>query len=78
MFPNFLISYVLSLLTTCEATNNHALFHLRQKGNLLNHQKVSKYYEHDCVQHFLLPFMSLLTDVIVKNNILVVIYFIIP
>ena len=29
-------------------TNNHVLFHLWWKENLLNHQKVSKYYEHDC------------------------------
>ena len=28
--------------------NNHALFHLRWKENLLNYQKVSKYYEDDC------------------------------
>ena len=31
------------------------------KENLLNHQKVTKYYEHDCLQDFLLLFMSLLT-----------------
>ena len=29
-------------------TNNHVSFHLWGKENLLNHQKVSKYYEHDC------------------------------
>ena len=29
-------------------TNNHASFHLWRKANLLNHQKVSQYYEHDC------------------------------
>ena len=29
-------------------TNNHAFFHLWWKKNLLNHQKVSKYYEHNC------------------------------
>ena len=28
--------------------NNHALFHLKWNENLLNHQKISKYYEHDC------------------------------
>ena len=28
-------------------SNNHALFHLWWKENLLNHQNVSKYYEHD-------------------------------
>ena len=45
--------------------------------NLLNHQKISKYCEHDCPQNFLLLFMSLLTDLIVKNSqILAGIYFI--
>ena len=29
-------------------TNNHASFHLWWTERLLNHQKVSKYYEHDC------------------------------
>ena len=29
-------------------TNNQALFHLCWKGNLLNHQNVPNYYEHDC------------------------------
>ena len=29
-------------------TNNHAFFHLLWKENLLNHQKISKFYEHDC------------------------------
>ena len=29
-------------------TNNQALFCLQWKKNLFNHQKVSKYYEHDC------------------------------
>ena len=40
---------------TCEATrihqfitNNHTSFHLRWKEDLFNHQKISKYYEHDC------------------------------
>ena len=28
-------------------SNNHVLFHLRLKENLLNHQNVSKYCEHD-------------------------------
>ena len=33
----------------------------------MNHQKVSKYYEHDCLRNFLSFFISLLTAVIVKN-----------
>ena len=40
-------------------------------------KKVSKYYEHDCLQNFLLLFMSLLRALIVKNShILAGIYFI--
>ena len=37
-FPNFLRSI----------TNNHSSFQLWLKGNLINHQKVSKYYENYC------------------------------
>ena len=45
--------------------------------NLLNHQKFSKFYEHDCLQNLIFLFMSLLTALIVKNNhILSEIYFI--
>ena len=29
-------------------TNNHTSFHLWWKENLVRHQKVSKYYDHDC------------------------------
>ena len=47
------------------------------KENLLNHKKVSKYYEYDCLQNFILLFMSSLTSFIVKNSrILTGIYFI--
>ena len=45
--------------------------------NFLNHQNVSKYYEHNCLQDFLLIFRSLLTALIIKdNNILTGIYLI--
>ena len=47
---------------------NHSSFHLWGKENLLNHQKISKYYEHDYLQNFLLLFMSLLTALIVENS----------
>ena len=54
-FPNFLRSYVLSRSVNCETTricqvitNNPGSFHLWCKENLLNHQNVSKYYEHGC------------------------------
>ena len=49
-------------MATCEAThiyqfitNNHALFHLWWKENLLNHQKVSRYYKHSCRGHLQEP-----------------------
>ena len=29
-------------------TNNHTLFHLWCKENLVLYQKISKYYDHDC------------------------------
>ena len=58
-------------------TNNHASFQLWWKENLLIYQNVSKYYEHGCLQNFLLLFIPLLTALIVKNsNILADIYFI--
>ena len=58
-------------------SNNHALFHLWKKKNLVEYQKVSKYYDHDCLQIFLLLFMSLLTVSIVQSNhILAETYFI--
>ena len=45
--------------------------------NLVKHQKVSKYHDHDHLQNFILRFMSWLTAPIVKNShILVRIYFI--
>ena len=58
IFLNFLRFEVLSRTATREAifiyqliTNNHASFHLWLKENLLNHQKVTKYYELDCRVH---------------------------
>ena len=51
-------------------TNNHASFHLCWTENLLNHEKVSKYYEYDCLQNFILLFIPLLTTLIVKNSLI--------
>ena len=48
--------------------NNRTSFHLWGKENLVKHQKVSKHYENDCVQNFLLLFISLLTALVVKNS----------
>ena len=48
-FPN-----ILGLKSFCNSwgnqfiTNNHASFHLWGKKNVPNHQKFSKYYEHNC------------------------------
>ena len=38
------------------------------KENLVKHQKVSKYYENDSLQHFLLHFMSFLDAPVVENS----------
>ena len=58
-------------------TNSRASFNLWWKENLVKHQKVSKYCDHDCLQIFLFLFMSLLEAVVVKNShILVEIYFV--
>ena len=46
------------------ATKNHASFHLCWKENLVKHQKLSKYYENDCLKNFLLLF----TAPIVKSS----------
>ena len=58
IFLNFLRFEVLICAATREATfiyqfitNNHASFHFWLKENLLNHQKVTKYYELDCRVH---------------------------
>ena len=58
-------------------TNNLASFHLWRKKKLVKHQKFLKYYDHCCLQNFILNFMSSLTVPIVKNShILAGIYFI--
>ena len=45
--------------------------------HMIKHQEVSKYYDHDCMQNFILLLMSLLTTSIVKiSRILDGIYFI--
>ena len=49
-------------------SNNRPSFHLWCKENLVKHQKVSKYYENDCLQNFIFPFMSLLTAKFVKSS----------
>ena len=57
--------------------NNQASFHWWWKENLVNYQKVSKYYIHDCLQTFLFLFMSFWKAPIVKNShVLAGMYFI--
>ena len=85
MFPDFLRSKVLiSRSAACEATRRYHVykwncpsFHLWWKKHLVKHQKVSKYFETDFLQSFLLLFMFLLTAKFVKNShILARIFFI--
>ena len=49
-------------------TNNHDLFHQWWKENLVTHLKVSKYYDHECMENFLWLLMSLLIARIVKSS----------
>ena len=49
------------------ATDNHASLDGRLKENLVKHQRVSKYYENECLQNFLLLF-SFVRAAIVKNS----------
>ena len=49
--------------------NNSTLLYFLWMKKLPNHTKVSKYYEHDSLENFLLLFMSLLTLLIVKKVI---------
>ena len=46
----------------------HASFHLWWKQNLIEHQKVSEYYENDCLQNFLLLFIFLVIAKFVKKS----------
>ena len=56
------------LVYTILISNNRPSFHLWWKENLAKLQQVSKYYEKDCLQIFLLLFMSLLPTKFVKNS----------
>ena len=57
------------LVYTVFLGNNRASFHFWGKQNLVKQQKVLKYYENDCLQNFVLLFMSVLTVPIVKKVI---------
>ena len=57
------------LVCTLFTSNNRISFHLWLKENLVEHRKVSKYYEADCLQNLLLLFMFLLTNLVKKSHI---------
>ena len=64
------------LVYTIFITNSHASFHLGSNENLMNHEKVSKFYEGSCLQNVLLLLMCLLKALIVENiHILAGVYF---
>ena len=48
-------------------SNNRASLHLRLKENLVNPERVSKYYENNSLPNFFLHFMSLLRAKFLKN-----------
>ena len=71
------LQLVRQLTYTIFITNNRVSFHLWWNENLVKHRKVSKYYNHDCLQNSPLLFMSLWTAQVVKSSqILAGIYFI--
>ena len=48
-------------------SNNGTLIHFWERKNFEKHQKVSKYYENDCLQNWVFLFITLLTAPIVKK-----------
>ena len=54
-------------IRTMFMSNIPALFQFQEKKNLVKHQKVSKHFENDCLQNFILLFMSSLTVPIVPT-----------
>ena len=71
------VGYILSLkkfgksrssICTMFININRTSFHLWRKENSVKHQKMSKYSENDCLQNFLLLFMSFLAALIVQNR----------
>ena len=53
---------------TMYISNNPTLCHLLLKENLLKHRRVWKFYENDCLQSFLLLFMSSITAKLFRNS----------
>ena len=53
---------------TMFVSNNRAWFHLWRKKNMLKLRKVSKYFENDSLQNFLLVSLTLLTAQLVEGS----------
>ena len=73
IFSNFLYAVqqlMRQLVYTMFIISNHAFFLLSWKENFVGHQKVSKYYDHDCQKNFLLLFMFLRIESILKKVVL--------
>ena len=69
--------YTISSTNSHVVTNNNSL-HLWGKKHLVNCQNISKYYDHDGLQNFLLLFMSVSTgQVVINSHILTWISFVI-
>ena len=56
------------LVYTVFLGNNRASLHFWGKENLVKQQKVLKHYENDCLQNFVLLFMSVMIVPIVKKK----------
>ena len=59
---------VRQLVCTMFTSNYRPSLHWLLKKDLVNHRKVSKYYETDGLQNFLLLFMFLLATKFAKNS----------
>ena len=57
------------------ATDNHASLDGRLKENLVKHQRVSKYYENECLQNFILLFCFVRAPIVKNSHIWTGIYF---
>ena len=70
---------VRQIVYTIVRSNSRPTFYLWWKENLVKQRKVSRYFEHDWMENFLLSFMFLFTTNLVKSNhSLARIFFIFP
>ena len=61
---------VWQLVYTMFISHSRTLFHLWWKEYLVEHRKVWKYYETDCLKYFMFLFMLLLAAEMVKKNLI--------